>query len=198
MHSFSRILGSVLTIFIVLLALFVLGSFLPIKDHYTFRVVISGSMEPVIHTGSVVVTIPRKEYHVGDIVSFAGTAENPLPTTHRLVGESVQDGKVVFTTKGDANNHADYRTITKDEILGKEFLTIPYVGYFARFVGTSKGWTFFILLPVVFLFGWGFWDLIFSDRKKIAKNNMNKTVLADPRSVPPENESDEPTKKKPA
>lgn len=136
--------------------MFVLGSLLPIEGNYEFRIVESGSMEPAIKTGSVVALIPQEEYKVGDIVMFTGTNLNPTPTTHRIVGRETDDNTKRFVTQGDSNEEPDYRRITEDEITGKVFLSVPYVGYAARYFGTPNGMatlvaTIVIMLILIFL-----------------------------------------------
>src|SRR5690606_13778233 len=90
-------------------------------------------------TGSVIATIPRAEYAVGDIVTFVGTSVNTTPTTHRIVGIESEAGETLFITKGDANEEEDYRRVGEDEILGKVFLSIPYAGYGVRALDSANG-----------------------------------------------------------
>ncbi|MEX2341058.1 MAG: signal peptidase I [Candidatus Paceibacterota bacterium] len=144
---------------ILLAAIFVLGSALPIDDNYEFMVVESGSMEPVIKTGSVLAYIPRAEYGVGDIITFTGTEVNPTPTTHRIVEAVVEDGGLLYVTKGDANEDVDYRQVREEEILGKVFLSVPYAGYMSAYLATPNGKsvmaTVVIVLLVTIFIPWG-------------------------------------------
>lgn len=118
-------------------ALFVLISLLPIRGNYTFRVVLSGSMEPAIETGSVIATIPRAEYRVGEIVTFGGSG---IPTTHRIVGtEEGENGEQLFVTKGDANEEEDFRRVSGSEVLGKVFLTVPKAGHALSMLESPTG-----------------------------------------------------------
>lgn len=124
-----------MTALVALVALFVLGSLVPIEGNYSFRIVESGSMEPAIKTGSVIAIIPRASYEAGDVVTFSGTEVNPQPTTHRIVDVKGER----FVTKGDANEDVDYRKIAEHEIIGKVFLDVPYAGYAAEYFGTPNG-----------------------------------------------------------
>lgn len=155
MYTFFRIVSKVAIVGIGLSALFVLGSLLPVDGNYSFRVVESGSMEPTIPTGSVIALIPKDHYDVGSVVMFEGTRINPQPTTHRIV--AIDEGRI--TTKGDANEDVDYRTITEEEILGEVFLTVPYAGYGADFFATPNGKALLAVLIVVLGIGifvpWG-------------------------------------------
>lgn len=145
MKRFFSIISSVAAALIGACALFVLGSIVPFEGNYSFRIVESGSMEPTIRTGSIVAVIPRDTYGIGDIVLFDGTSVNPKPTTHRIVGTT--DGQ--FVTKGDANEDVDYRRITENEILGKVFLDVPYVGYAATYFGTPAGRAVLVAVAIV-------------------------------------------------
>src|SRR5438128_1455960 len=58
--------------------------------------VLTGSMEPTIHVGSSILTMPTPQYKVGDIITFKRGA---LTVTHRIFG--IKNGQ--FITKGDAN-----------------------------------------------------------------------------------------------
>ena len=77
-------------------------------------------------------------------------------TTHRIVGIAV-DGKI--TTKGDANNTADMKTVTKREIIGKVIIDIPYVGYVVTTAKQPYGFAVLIISPAGII--------IFDEIKKI-------------------------------
>jgi signal peptidase I len=82
---------------------------------YQRYVIVSGSMEPAIPTGSVVYDeiVPVSELAVGDIITFVPPAEYGLtdPVTHRIVeiepASGDHAGKVQVRTKGDANEAPD-------------------------------------------------------------------------------------------
>lgn len=86
-------------------------------------VVLSGSMEPTIHTGSIVLihtnvnTLKEK-----DIVAFerGGTM-----VVHRLVGKTDEG----WITRGDANQTDDPWRVQDEEITGKTVFWIPKLGY---------------------------------------------------------------------
>ncbi len=97
---------------------------------YERYVIISGSMEPAIGTGSVVYdeVVPVEELAVGDIITFAPPPEYDVtdPVTHRLheisrapqgttVNGKPAGGVVQYRTKGDANADVDPWTIVLDE-----------------------------------------------------------------------------------
>lgn len=153
MRTFFKQLNLVAILIVAAVALFILGSLLPVDGNYAFRVVQSGSMEPAIKTGAVIATIPRDTYTVGDIVTFEGTAVNPMPTTHRIVGIAKSGEGALYATKGDANEEQDYRQVREGEILGKVFLNIPYAGYMANFFSTPNGKAVLATLAILILCG---------------------------------------------
>lgn len=75
--------------------------------------VVSGSMEPTLHIGDmIVINTKAKDYDVGDIVTFYDKEGSFV--THRIV--SIDEEKMV--TKGDNNNKLDEPT-ERDKIIGK-------------------------------------------------------------------------------
>ncbi len=111
-----------------------------------YYVVLSGSMEPAIKTGSLSVVHTKSSYEgiePGDIIAF----ENSIGTrvTHRAM-EITDDGIV---TKGDANDMSDGITTTKENFLGKTLFAIPLLGYFLFALNTKKGIIILITFVVV-------------------------------------------------
>ena len=87
---------------------------------FTFFEVATGSMEPTIDAGDVVIVKLTKEVEINDIIVYN---ENNNFITHRLIRNKEND----YITKGDANNIED-NPIKENDILGKVVLTIPKVG----------------------------------------------------------------------
>ena len=135
--------------FVVALAVLLVASKLPIPGNYKVLVVLSGSMEPAIHTGSVVAVKPAAEYNIGDVITFGESDKDSTPVTHRISDISLQDGKPVFTTKGDANNDIDGEPVQLADIQGKVLFSIPFLGYVLEFVRTPLGFTMVVILPAI-------------------------------------------------
>ena len=87
-------------------------------------VVLSGSMEPVIQTGSLVYVHESGDYEEGDIITFTVGEET---VTHRIVGESPEG----FVTKGETQS-ADSWRIEPRQIHGEYLWSIPLYGYLLR------------------------------------------------------------------
>lgn len=89
---------------------------------YRAECVMSGSMEDTLSVGDIVVIKEAKTYSKNDIVSFR---EGNSVITHRII-DIADDG---FITKGDANNAADSEVVKQGDVIGREILIIPWIGY---------------------------------------------------------------------
>ncbi len=96
-------------------------------------VVLSGSMEPALYPGDLVIIREQAadKYRPGDVVTYL-TGRNAF--THRII--SVENG--VFTLKGDNNNTAD-ESLTADRFEGKVILRIPKIGLAIVFLKKPQG-----------------------------------------------------------
>jgi signal peptidase len=98
--------------------------------------VISGSMEPTIPTGSIVVSkhVEAGEVAFGDVVTYQLKSGEPLTVTHRVVAVDVVEGKTRYRTQGDANNAEDPLPVRSEQIRGVVAYHIPLVGYLGQLV----------------------------------------------------------------
>jgi signal peptidase len=146
---------------IALLALLLIFSIFPVPGNYKILVVQSGSMEPVIKTGSIVAVKPAEEYSVGDIITFGQLSKTKIPTTHRILEIKNESGKTLFVTKGDANDSADTALVAKSEVIGKVLFDVPYLGYAVAAGRKPFGFMLIIVVPAVFV--------IYDEIRKIIK-----------------------------
>lgn len=89
-------------------------------------IVVSGSMEPAIRTGSVTwvnTRISTEELREGEILAFWGNQGGMV--LHRIV-EVRSEG---FVTKGDANDVPDSAIVLKEQVRGKAVFSLPWLGY---------------------------------------------------------------------
>lgn len=98
--------------------------------------VISGSMEPTIPTGSIVVSkhVEAGEVAFGDVVTYQLKSGEPLTVTHRVVAVDVVEGKTRYRTQGDANNTEDPLPVRPEQIRGVVAYHIPLAGYLGQLV----------------------------------------------------------------
>jgi len=137
--------------FIGIIALLLIISVLPITGNYKVMTVLSGSMEPAIKMGSIVVVKPAKEYKIGEIITFGPYTKKKPPITHRIYDIEVIEGKTFYITKGDANNAPDPRKVAKNEVLGKVLFSIPYLGYAVETAKKPWGFMAIVIIPAVII-----------------------------------------------
>ena len=122
-------------------------SLFPIKGNYKIYVVRSGSMEPKIRVGSIVVSQPMNNYRVGDIITFNSGATKKENTTHRITEIKSENSTISYVTKGDANKNNDTKDVPASKVLGKEIFTIPLLGYLLVCIKTLPGLILLIVIP---------------------------------------------------
>ena len=144
-----KIIYYILFAFIVMIILFLLVSVLPITGNYKFYIVQSGSMEPAISTGGLIVVKPVDEYKIGDVISFGKNSKIKDPTTHRIHDIKIVGDNISYITKGDANNASDQTEVKKENIIGKVLFDISYFGYVVSFVKRPIGFLLVVMLPVL-------------------------------------------------
>lgn len=152
LKSISIITYTLIIGVLVLIAGLVAVSVLPVPGGIKLFTVQSGSMEPAIWTGSVVVVQPKPSYAVNDVITFISEEDrgnqNPkFTTTHRVIS---LDGDS-FQTKGDANDAPDGSRTKTDLVIGKVILSIPYVGFPVNFAKTREGLIILIIVPATLI-----------------------------------------------
>ena len=107
----------------------------------------TGSMEPDMPQGSLVITTPVSfdEVQVGDIVTFVMN-ENLDVATHRVVAIDREAGTV--TTKGDANANTDGEQ-RWENVVGRVVLILPGLGGAATWITSPRGRIIAITVIVV-------------------------------------------------
>jgi signal peptidase len=115
--------------------------------------VLSGSMEPTIHTGDVVVEhqIPSLDARIGDVVSFKDPDDPGVLITHRIQDIQVHDGVVEFVTKGDANTGVERWKISADGTIGRVEYHVWRLGYLLYWIRGRLGRLLLVVLPALLL-----------------------------------------------
>ena len=135
--------------FIVLLCLLfvVISPKLPFKNLPKSFVVVSGSMEPTIKTGSVAFTktVDPKNIKSGDIIAFTSPSNSQDTILHRVNSISSTD-PLLFKTKGDNNNDIDAWDVQDVGVKGVYFFAIPYLGSLAALL--RQPWGFAVIVGV--------------------------------------------------
>ena len=115
---------------------------------YKLYVVLSGSMEPSMHTGSLAVVkeAPVTSLTVGDVITFRNLDSGKL-ITHRIVRVNNSGSMVDYTTRGDANDTDDFTAVKPEDIIGKVSYSVPFVGSFMEIARTKEGILAFVIIP---------------------------------------------------
>ncbi len=120
------------TLISVALVWFAVGVF-PVKP----LVIATGSMEPVIYPGDIVLSkqIEFKELKVGDVIQFK---RDNIYIFHRIIEFVMENEKLKLRTKGDNNSSEDPDLVEQTAIYGKVIYTIPKIGLPTLFLRTSN------------------------------------------------------------
>jgi len=124
----------------------------PFKNYYHSRTVLTGSMEPKIPKGSVVINqwADQKDLKIGDIITYQHPSDKKIIyVTHRIVEIDKTGLLWRFETKGDANPASDFGLVTQAGTEGKVILTIPLIGYLIEFFKTPVGFILLVALPLL-------------------------------------------------
>ena len=144
----GNVLYTILVIGVLALALLFVGTKINVLG-YEAKVVQSGSMEPAILTGSLIVIAPAAEYRLGDVVTYGPDTQKQIPVTHRIVEVKGEGRQMQFVTKGDANEDPDPVVVRQRDVIGKVLFSLPYLGYVIEFARTKLGFALLIGLPAL-------------------------------------------------
>ena len=139
MRKAFNILTTVLLVLVLVFAFLLVGMKLFGLSPYT---VLSGSMEPEYHVGSLIYVkkTSAEELTVGVPITY--TISGGTVVTHRIV-EVIEDendpGNLKYRVKGDANEDADGDPVHISKVIGRPVFTIPFLGYVCFFIQNPPG-----------------------------------------------------------
>lgn len=154
--------GNVFIFIAFIFVVFFIFSFILPKFSYNLFVIKTGSMEPTIKTGSIILSKKMTTYKENDIITFNDFERGNI--THRIVKK---DKEGEFTTKGDFNETEDRNLVEKSNILGKVIFVVPFLGYLTMWIKSWFGITILLLLAV-----WIVFNEIFKIKKEL--NELKK------------------------
>lgn len=151
-----------------------------VPDFFGYKpfIVMSGSMEPTIMTGDLIVSKSADADAVkpGDIVSYRlGDAV----ITHRVLEITADEtGARQFIMQGDNNNAKDEKPVTDVQIEGVYRLRLPGVGNFALFLQKPAGLIVFVACPLVLFFLYDILRRKLTDKKETDRTAELEAELA--------------------
>jgi len=150
----SRV-GEVLGLVVLgLIVLFLLSLTVgPLLLPYKALTVYSGSMEPLIHTGSVAIDVPvqAQDVKVGDVVTFVRPDNQNELVTHRVIAVETGPSGRQWVTQGDANSVADPWRVPATGSGYKYWFSIPYCGFVLVWLQSPIGRLLFLVIPAAAL-----------------------------------------------
>lgn len=160
---------TLLVVLVVLLVILLVGVRLVGLQPY---VVLSGSMEPEYHVGSLIYVkdVDYTQLQAGDVITFM--LNEKTVATHRIVEvipDETEPGVVRYRTKGDANDVEDGSLIHFRNVIGSPVFTIPYLGYVANYVQNPPGMYIAISAGAILILLMFLPDLFGKDEEKSAK-----------------------------
>ena len=167
--NFKKIWDAVTTALVVLVVTFaVLLVGFRLLGYQVYNV-ISGSMEPTYSVGDLIYvkSVDPDSVRIGDPITFV-LNEDLVVATHRVVGIDAEARE--FTTKGDANEHADIAPVHFNNLIGIPKFSIPLLGYVSDYVQNPPGTYVAIGFCVVLLAAVFLPDLLFKEEEKSEEN----------------------------
>ena len=169
---------------VAIMALVVLTILVPALFGLRRYVITGGSMTGTISKGSVVYSklTPTQDLKVGDIITFVPPGY-PEAVTHRIIAITTgQDGKRVFSTKGDFNKVADPWKINLEQPeQARCVFHIPVIGYFLAALAIRQVRMLIIGLPALLIaisLLWSLWARAGDDLRR----ENDELLLAEDRS----------------
>lgn len=117
-------------------------------------VVLTGSMEPAIHAGDLVVLdVPAdrgRGLAVGDVIAYRVPASATI-VLHRIIEVQRDAGGWSYVTQGDANPAPDPNPVPSSQVVGTYSLRVPYYGLLLNAVGGRLGLVILVIVPSLFV-----------------------------------------------
>ena len=146
---------------------------------YSLFRVMTGSMEPTIHTNSLIVVqrTDTQQLAEGDIITFYSRDPALMgePNTHRIVRFEQDGDKRLIYTKGDANNIDDRYPAHEEDVIGRVVFSSLKLGNFVRLISNPVIFIPLIIIPLAIMLLRSMYDGIVA-AKKLAKEEEEAAV----------------------
>ena len=117
-------------------------------------IIVSNSMYPTLKINDGIFVHREDNLEVGNVITFDSINEDTygMDITHRIVRkETLENGSVVYRTKGDNNELEDTAIVPFDNIFGKVILKITNLGSFRNFIIKPINMFLILLLPLLLI-----------------------------------------------
>ena len=115
--------------------------------------VLTGSMEPAIAPGDVVIStrIDPSDARPGDVVTFRDPQDANRLITHRVRSKRAEGRHIRFVTKGDANNTTEDWRVGAAGHVSRVSYRVPAVGRLALMAQSRGGMIALVVVPLLLL-----------------------------------------------
>ncbi len=158
-----RLAISTALMLVTLFALFV--GFSSIVLGWQFNTVMSGSMDPTLKVGDIIVSQPAnpEAIEVGDIITYY-SPQLGKTIVHRVIEKHVGsevyassrpngDSQLYLKTQGDANENPDPEVVPAQNVVGKVGFHVPFLGHVLQSLKTPLGTVLLFAVPGVAIIG---------------------------------------------
>ena len=169
-----NVISTILVAIVVVLALLLVGARFIGLNVYT---VLSGSMEPTYHVGSLIYVkdVDTDELKAGDVITYM--LDEDTIVTHRIadvIPDETDPSIIRFQTKGDANDSVDGSLVHYKNVIGTPVFSIPKLGYLANYIQKPPGRYIAISAGAIILLLVFLPDLFSDDEKSEKKKKKQK------------------------
>ena len=101
-------------------------------------VIVTGSMEPMIYPGDVILVKKIndiKQVQIGDVIQFE---RDHVRISHRIIKIVTKDGVPNYVTRGDNNNAEDSQLVSPEQIRGEVIEVVPKIGWPTMLIKSDK------------------------------------------------------------
>jgi signal peptidase len=123
--------------------------------------VMSGSMEPALGVGDVVINskVSPADVRVGDIITFSDPEGTGKLITHRVRRMRIADGTAHVVTKGDNTNSVERWDIPASGSFGRVEYRVPLLGFLVFWLHGPFAHIGLIVIPALLLAGFELWRI---------------------------------------
>ena len=176
-QKIKKITNLLSTVFLILALILVLLLVAPRVIGMHVFTVLSGSMEPTYHVGSLIYVknVDPFQLEEGDVITFM--LDEDTVATHRIVGivpDEEDDSVIRFRTKGDANDSEDGSLVHYKNVVGSPIFTIPKLGFFADYIQHPPGMYIAISVAAIVLLLLFLPDLLLADDSEKTEKKPKK------------------------
>lgn len=132
--------------------------------------ILTGSMQPQLPPGTMVVVKPRpiEQIGIGEVITYQLKSGEPTVVTHRVVSVAINGkGERTLTTQGDANNTVDAMPVRPVQVKGVLWYSVPHLGHVTtRINNAQRDVVLYGVITILFLYSAYMFTSGYRDRRR--------------------------------